>query len=154
MYRRHVGSVFRRARQMLGNDADAEEVVHDVFLSLFERPAQFGGRSSVATFLWAATTHACLTRLRNERTRARLLREREAPLPSDVAKGLSAEDWVALRARLAALPPPLADVAVYYYLDELTQDEIALVVGCSRSHVGNLLKQIQRQAQDGVEVTC
>lgn len=139
---------------MLGNHADAEEVVHDVFLSLYERPDQFRGHSAMATYLYSATTHACLTRLRNERTRQRLLREREAPQLSEIAQGLSAEQWYALRTTLAELPPPLGDVAVYYYMDELTQDEIAQLIGCSRSQIGNLLKQIEQRVVASKEAAC
>lgn len=154
MYRLHVGSVFRRARHLLGNDADAEEIVHDVFLSLYESPTQYQARSSLMTYLYAATTHACLNRLRNERTRTRLLREREAPMASEAATGLSADEWVAMRARLAELPPPLGDVAVYYYLDELTQEEVAAIVGCSRSQVGNFLRQIEAHSSRATEEAC
>lgn len=154
LYRRYVGGVFRRARHLLGNHADAEEVVHDVFLSLYERPDQFRGQSAMATYLYAATTNACLTRLRNERTRQRLMREREAPQASEIAPGLSAEQWYALRTTLAELSPPLGDVAVYYYMDELTQEEIAQLIGCSRSQVGNLLKQIEERLASPKETAC
>jgi RNA polymerase sigma-70 factor (ECF subfamily) len=47
-----------------------------------------------------------------------------------------------LRSALRELPEPLAHVAVYYYMDELTQDEISRILGCSRRHVGNLLERL------------
>jgi RNA polymerase sigma factor (sigma-70 family) len=40
---------------------------------------------------------------------------------------------------LGRLPHDLAEVVVYYYLDEMTQDEIADQIGCSRRQVGHLL---------------
>ena len=73
IYQRYAPIVFRRARQILGNEVDAGEVVQDVFLSLLERPEQYGGRSSITTFLYRMTTNACLARLRDERNRERLL---------------------------------------------------------------------------------
>lgn len=75
MYRRHAASVYRRACTLLGNEADAHEVLQDLFVSLLERPDQFAGGSSLPTFLYSATTHACLNRLRNQKNRARLLGE-------------------------------------------------------------------------------
>src|SRR5688572_26052095 len=78
VYQRHAPAVFRRARQILGNAADAREIVQDVFLSLFEAPHQFRGKSSLSTFLYSATTHACLNRVRNQRNRERLIHERFA----------------------------------------------------------------------------
>jgi RNA polymerase sigma factor (sigma-70 family) len=73
VYRLHSHSVLRRARQMLGVESAAEDVVHEVFASLLERPEQFAGRSKVLTWLYSATTHACLNRLRNDATRRSLL---------------------------------------------------------------------------------
>ncbi|MBN1610117.1 MAG: hypothetical protein JW940_26055, partial [Polyangiaceae bacterium] len=58
IYQRYAPIVFRRARQILGSEVDAGEVVQDVFLSLLERPAQYGGRSSITTFLYRMTALA------------------------------------------------------------------------------------------------
>ena len=44
LYCRHAASVYRRALSLLGQEADAHEVLKDVFVSLLERPDQFEGR--------------------------------------------------------------------------------------------------------------
>jgi RNA polymerase sigma-70 factor (ECF subfamily) len=142
IYRTHAGMVFRRARTLLGNDAEAHEVVQDLFLSLFERPEQFAGRSTVTTWLYSATSHACLNRLRNQRNRSRLLSERAEPVELDAAPKPDA--MAELRELLRRLPPPLGEVAVYAYCDELSHEEIAELVGCSRRQVGNLVDRIHR----------
>ncbi|HYP87242.1 MAG TPA: sigma-70 family RNA polymerase sigma factor [Polyangiaceae bacterium] len=144
LYRRHGPMVFRRARQILGNEADAGEVVQDVFLSLFEKPAQFAGASSLTTFLYSATTHACLNRLRNQRGRAKLNRAREAELAPGDTEPLTQEQLLMLQTTLRNMPPELAHVAVYHFMDGLTQDEIAEVMSCSRRHVGNQLARALR----------
>jgi DNA-directed RNA polymerase specialized sigma24 family protein len=43
---------------------------------------------------------------------------------------------------LAQLPPELAEVAIYFHCDEMTQDEIAALLACSRRHVGHLLERL------------
>lgn len=131
---------------MLGSDGDACEVVHDVFLSLFERPEQYAGKSSMTTFLYSAVTHACLNRIRNGKTRLRLATE-HGPVLATPSRALSAEDLTVLHAELARLPEPLAQVAVYRYVDELTHDEIARILGCSRRHVGDLLERLETRAE-------
>lgn len=146
LYRAHAAGVFRRARTLLKSHADAHEVVQELFLKLHERPELLAGATSRVGFLYVATTRACLNRLRDGKNRARLLRER-----SDVDEHESsrAEGLSALRAALARMPEPLGQLAVYYYFDELTHDEIAPLLGCSRRQVGNLLDRlhafIQRQ---------
>ncbi|MFY0535927.1 RNA polymerase sigma factor [Nannocystis pusilla] len=68
---------------MLGDDARAQDVVQDTFVSLLARPEQFAGRSAFSTWLYSAVTHRCLNILRDQGNRARLLdRHAEAAAPS------------------------------------------------------------------------
>src|SRR5471030_2633853 len=78
LYRDHGHAVLRRARQMLRNEEDARDVVQDIYLELFRNSEQFAARSSIATYLYAAATHACLNRLRDGRNRTRLIEVRTA----------------------------------------------------------------------------
>jgi RNA polymerase sigma-70 factor (ECF subfamily) len=140
VYRTHGHSLLRRARSLMGNEDDARELVQEIFTSLLDRPSQFSGASSIATWLYSATTHGCLNRLRNDRTRQRLLQAREAVASEPSSE--SPEHLAILRQLLARLPEELTEVAVYRYLDGLTQDEIATLLGCSRQRVGTLIVQL------------
>jgi RNA polymerase sigma-70 factor (ECF subfamily) len=141
LYVSHGPAVLRRARQLLGDEAEAQEVLHDVFTSLLQDPGQFAGMSSVMTFLYRMTTNSALGRLRRRRTHERLLAAhhsgREEPTQA------SPEALFELRAWLLSLPDELARVAIYYHMDEMTQDELASVLGCSRQWVGKLLAQLK-----------
>jgi RNA polymerase sigma factor (sigma-70 family) len=140
VYARHAASVYRRALFLLGDEADAKEVLQDVFVSLLERPGQYDQRSQLSTFLYGMTTHACLNRLRNRRNRARLLHEHADAWPA--APALAPDLLVRVRDTLKRLPPPLAEVAVYYFVDELSLEEIAEILGCSRKRVRRLVEQL------------
>ena len=150
LYRRYAPIAYRRARHLLGNDADAAEVVHDVFTSLLAEPSQFSGRSSLTTFMYSAITHACLNRLRNQRSRARLLRER-GPAERDMPAPGSPEIAALLRSCLERMPEELALVSVYYHGEGLTHDDIARLLDCSSRHVGNLVERAQRFLQASEE---
>ena len=89
-------------------------------------------------FLYRATTNLCLNRLRNARNRPRLLDERGPPEQSQPPQ---AENRAVLRQCLARLPEAQAQALTYYYLDEMSHNEIAALLGCSRRHVGNLLER-------------
>lgn len=138
LYRRHAASVHRRALRLLGDDAEAYEVLQDLFISLLERPEQYRGASAVTTFLYSATTHACLNRLRNQKSRARLLQERGVPESIQQASDAALH----VRELLARMPHELAEVAVYYFVDEMSHQEIADLLNCSRRHVGNLVDRV------------
>ena len=145
-YRQHGAAVMRRARFLLGSDDDAREVLHEVFVSLLDRPEQFNEKSSITTWLYSVTTHGCLNRLRNDRTRRRILQEKASPPPE--ASSESPEHLAVLRQELTRLPTELAEVAVYHYLDGMTHDEIAGLLGCSRRHVGDLIERMHERVNE------
>jgi RNA polymerase sigma-70 factor (ECF subfamily) len=153
MYRRHAPSVFRRARRLLGSDADAQEIVQDVFLSLFEHPEQYEGRSALTTFLYTATTHAALNRIRDRKNRMRLLTEHTGSAPMDVDPRMTPEQLSHLHGLLRRMPEPLGIVAIHYYVDDLTHEDIARLLGCSRRHVGNLVERVAEWAHAEEEKT-
>lgn len=141
-YRAYGHSVLRRARQILGDEQEALDVMQEVFMALLDRPVRFEGKSGLGTYLYAATTHRCFNRLRNLRNRDRLREERDAcaglapdPTPPDTA--------AALRQVLAVLTPEEAFIAVYHYLDGMRQSEIAALLGCSRRRIGDVLERMR-----------
>jgi RNA polymerase sigma-70 factor (ECF subfamily) len=147
LYREHGHLVLRRARRLLRSDADARDVLQDVFLAMF-RSEDVHVEASVATYLYAATTHACLNRIRNQRNRSRLVAIEAA------GQGRIAPARGESRALACEILDGLADddaaLAVYLYCDELTHDEIAELIGCSRRHVGDLARRLQRRIQERV----
>ncbi|HEY0711738.1 MAG TPA: sigma-70 family RNA polymerase sigma factor [Polyangia bacterium] len=150
-YRAHGHVVLRRARALLGDEDEARDVVQEIFMSMLDRPDQFAGHSHITTWLYAVTTHACFTRLRNRRTRDRLLRERAplaAPPPTSLEGATLVRQW------LERLPDELALVAVYAHIDEMTQQEIADQIGGSRRRVGDLLQRIRELMNDEVPVAA
>ncbi|HTE54236.1 MAG TPA: sigma-70 family RNA polymerase sigma factor [Kofleriaceae bacterium] len=141
-YRAYGHSVHRRACQILGDEEEARDVMQEVFVALLDRPLRFEGRSELATYLYAATTHACFNRLRNRRNRDRLREERAAAFEPSFDQ-TQPDVVAALRQVLAVLPDNEARAAVYHYLDGMSHGEIADQLGCSRRTVGDLLERMR-----------
>jgi RNA polymerase sigma factor (sigma-70 family) len=152
LYRSYGHSVLRRARQILASDDEAAEVLQELFAGLVARPQQFDGRSAPSTFLYAATTHACLSRLRNQRNRRRLIDEQVKPWATEI-DARSTESASALRGVLGLLTDDEARAAVYHHLDGMSHAEVAELLGCSRRHVGNLLERISRRLSERKEAS-
>lgn len=68
LIRRHQPVVARRVMQMCRNDADVEDIVQEVMITLYLRLDGFEGRSSLATWLYRVATNAFLL---HERRRKR-----------------------------------------------------------------------------------
>jgi RNA polymerase sigma-70 factor (ECF subfamily) len=142
LYRSHGHVVLRRARALLGSEADAHEALQEVFAALVRNPDALRRGSSVVAWLYQATTHHCLNQLRRARTSARILKLHAAP--SLNLAGSSREEALSeVRRILNVLPEAEAAAVVYHYMDGMSHAEVADVIGCSRRQVGYLLERAQ-----------
>jgi RNA polymerase sigma-70 factor (ECF subfamily) len=62
----HASRVYRIALRMMGNEADAEDVLQETFLSAFKSIDSFEERSRLSTWLYRIATNAALMRLRRK----------------------------------------------------------------------------------------
>ncbi len=67
IFRRHVNKVYRQAFRLTGNETEAEEVVQEVFLAVYEKIKSFRGDSAFSTWLYRLTMNVALTRLRKRK---------------------------------------------------------------------------------------
>jgi RNA polymerase sigma-70 factor (ECF subfamily) len=140
IYREHGDVVLRRARRILGSDDEAVDALHELFSRLVADPDRLDGKASIVAWLYTCTTHLCLNRLRDHRSRHGLaLRE----LGGGGRQDPRAERLVWARQTLARMPEPLAQVALHAWVDEMTGEEIAEVLGCSRRHVVDLMTKLR-----------
>jgi RNA polymerase sigma-70 factor, ECF subfamily len=133
-YRRYGGVVLRRARRLLGSDEAAQDACQEVFIRLLRARPNFAQASPV-TWLYRVTTNLCLNVMRAERRRRR--GERSAPVLSAPAPQQS------LALLLQGIAEHLHELAIYYYLDQMSQDEIALVLGVSQRTVSSRLREFR-----------
>ncbi len=148
MYRAYGPMVLRRARVLLGDEQAAGDAMHDVFLKAWRAGDRFRGDASPTTWLYRITTNHCLNLLRDRKRRGALLGERFAA--SDSRPG--DEDRVAAAEILSRVPEALREIAVYYYIDQLNQDEIAQLLGVSRRTVGYRLEEFRAAALAACEI--
>jgi RNA polymerase sigma-70 factor (ECF subfamily) len=149
LYRRFGALVRRRARSILGDEQEAMDAAQEVFVRVIAAMAEFRGQSQPSTWLYRITTNLCLNRIRDgKRRRDRLAEVAQAGGPFPAGAAPSPEARTALRGLLAQVPEDLAQVAVYYYVDEMDQAEIAAVLGVSRRTIGYRLDRFREVAQD------
>jgi RNA polymerase sigma-70 factor (ECF subfamily) len=145
LYRTYGSMVLRRARTLLGDEHAAQDMVQEVFMKAIRAFPSFRGESSLTTWLYQVTTNHCLNAIRDGARRRRAL-ERRMPPHEPVSE--SAEDRVGVDELLQQLPRELAEVAIYYYVDQMNQDEIAALLGISERTVRNRLRDFRDQARD------
>lgn len=76
---RYASRVFRVARGIARTDADAEEVVQDVFLTLARKIESFEGRAQLSTWIYRVATNAALLKRRGKRVQLEVSLEEHLP---------------------------------------------------------------------------
>ena len=139
IYLRYGSVVYRRARTLLGDEQAAKDACQEVFLRLFRTLPDFE-RSSPVTWLYKVTTNHCLNVLRDEQRHRKLLEARAGAEPAAQSVG-------SVATLLRGFPAELQEIAVYYFVDEMSQDEIARVLGISQRTVSNRLSAFRGLAK-------
>jgi RNA polymerase sigma-70 factor (ECF subfamily) len=138
--------VFRRAFRLLGRREDAEEATQEVFVRVLRNHERFEGRSGITTWLYQITTHYCLNLLRDRGRRRQLFGENmQQPEPGATPQ---ASELLHLRRLLTAADEQQAQAAIYVYLDGLSHEEAAELLGVSKRTVGNLIERFLRWAKE------
>ena len=151
IYQRYGAIVFRRARRLLGDEQAAKDACQEVFLRLFRSLPEFE-RASPMTWLYTVTTNHCLNLIRDEQRHRKLLAANAATIPN-------AAVTPSLATLLRGFPEELQAIAVYYFVDEMSQAEIANVLGISQRTVSNRLVAFRNLAKtafasDAMEEPC
>ena len=131
-----------------GNEAVAKDITQDVFLKLMTTITQFQHRSEFSTWLYRLITNACLDRKRSLRRFLSLGSSRES-MPPD--KQRSIEDKLiqkelesSVRKVIAEMKPRLRMAILLKYFEDLSYEEMAVALGCSKGTVASRLNRAQQ----------
>jgi RNA polymerase sigma-70 factor (ECF subfamily) len=144
----HYGHlVVRRCRRLLRDDpAAAEDASQEVFLRLWRWGDSFGLASSKVAWLYRVADRCCLDRLSRRGRRAEIPLA-AAPEPrTGPHQASSLEDGQIVVRFLASFDERLRQVAIYHFVDQLSQSEIAERTGWSRQTINKKISQLRGHA--------
>jgi RNA polymerase sigma factor (sigma-70 family) len=155
LYDRYGKAAYSLALRILTDQNLAEDVVQEVFLSLWRDARRFDpARGTVATYLLSMTHHRSVDVVRREEN----LRRRHGPdealtLLADQASDLEDEVEVAerrtqIRAALAGLPEPQQGALMLAHFGGYTQREIASLAGIPLGTVKTRMAAGMRRLKD------
>jgi RNA polymerase sigma-70 factor, ECF subfamily len=141
LYVRFGPMVLRRALGLVRSEHAAKDVVQEVFVRALRSSGELAAQASPGAWLYRVTTNYCLNLLRDEARRAQLWSQYgDAAEPAAASAG---EMRVHVAQVLRAVSPELQEIAFYYLVDELKQEEIAELVGVSRRTIGNRIEELR-----------
>jgi RNA polymerase sigma-70 factor (ECF subfamily) len=149
--------LFRAARSVLRNDAEAEDVVQETYVRAFTRLAEFEGRSALSTWLTRIALNEALGRLRRRRTTgldlleaggaggAELIPFPGSPPPANPESETARGEMKALLEELVdGLPVDFRTVFVLRAVEELSTEETAVYLGIRPETVKTRLHRARR----------
>ncbi len=142
LYLRFGPMVLRRIRDFYAAD-EAEEVLQELFVRVLDKPQAFRGESSLGTWIYGATTRYCLHRRRDDDPDDQPLYSPTATLRAEEAD--QERQAVLFEKRWRFIDEDLVLIGIYYYLDGMSQPEIAELVGSPRRTLGARILELDSQ---------
>lgn len=147
---RYKKPVLNYALRILGNRADAEDALSDVFLSIFGKKFQFDGRAKFSTWAFTVARNVCIDKIRKRKKFLPLLFRNERTQEMEVwdppdAKALPGEDLGKketarhVQSAIQKLPLEQKEAIVLREYHGLSYEEISGVLNCSLAKVKILI---------------
>jgi RNA polymerase sigma-70 factor, ECF subfamily len=146
--RSHGQRLYRIARSVLRDSAEAEDALQEAYVRAFRAAAGFRGDANLATWLTRVVLNECLARLRQVRRRNSVASLDAETAESERLAAIATDDDLSpqallsrlqtrlvLERRIAQLPPPFRAVFVLRTVDELSVQEVACRLGLTEATV-------------------
>jgi len=148
LYEKYAPAVYARCRYLLCDDEAAKDALQETFAKALRALAEFRAAASPTTWILRIATNHCLNELRARKAAWReqlqaLGRERRSETEPPDRREL-------VRVLLSAAPAEAQEVAVLYYVDELTQAEIGQELGRSLPTVRKRLREFLACAREAL----
>lgn len=165
---RFTVKVLNLATRITRNHQDAEEVVQDVFMTLYQKSRSFEGKSALSSWIYRITVNAAFMRMRSRKRHLAISLEDVSPSIKEnwVAKDIQSNNInymisghelrEALEGAVSRLPEEYRDVFVLRDVDGMSNEEVAEILSISvaavksRLHRGRLMlqKKLERYHAD------
>lgn len=148
---RYADGLYALACSVLGNAADAEDVLQETLLGAFRRIGAFEGRSSVKTWLVRILLNHVSKLRRSRRVRQALSLQEQATSESadgrlaTASPASAVESRVDLAAMLQELSPEHREILVLRELQQMSYDEMAQALHVPRGTVESRLHRARQE---------
>jgi RNA polymerase sigma factor (sigma-70 family) len=144
-YQRYGPALLRKCQRMLQSRHDAEDIVQGLFVDMLGK----GKQPEDLPYLYRAVTNRCINFLKYRENRRRLLERHDDALRGTVRT--RCDDTVIgvdlLSKLMDRLDKKSLEILIYRYFDDMSQEEIAELIGTSRKTVGKRIKKIKEQVR-------
>jgi RNA polymerase sigma-70 factor, ECF subfamily len=154
LYTTYGARVYSRCLYLLKDKAEAQDALHDVFIKVQKNLDGFRGDASPITWMTRIATNHCLNIIRGKKAawHERYKKEVELQPHAEAPTSLRENQQLLSRclARTAAVDPQLAELAVLYFVDGMTQHQVCAAAGLSAPTLRKRLREFIALCRDEI----
>ena len=160
LYSRYASTAAGLAHRVIGDPVLAEEVVQDVFMSVWRSAAAYdAARGSVRSWLLTQVHHRAVDVIRREDAERRRSLRQPQPVPADPTEEVVEDEWLRgrradIRLALRTISDEQRQVLELAYFDGLTQSQVSerlgIPLGTVKSRTLSAMLKL-REALSGAE---
>lgn len=143
--RRHNQRLYRIARAILRDDAEAEDVMQEAYVRAYEHLRQFEGRAKFATWLSRIAFYEALGRVRKRKrvmeveaipdTEKEAMQSFHSPNPDPEHEASNSEVRRLLEQEIEALPDDYRTICILRDVEEIDSSEVAEILNITPANV-------------------
>jgi RNA polymerase sigma-70 factor, ECF subfamily len=156
LYRRYMRVLYAAIYKWIENQAEAEDILQDVFLDVWERRNNISLRGEVFNYLYAVTRNKVFDHIRRQKLSERqlqlwseIIEEQVDHLRSDEVNAESFDEFIA--GEFEQLPPQMKKVYELRFRQKISIQDIADQMEISPYTVKNHLKKIRQRLQTAAD---
>ncbi len=150
LYVKYAPQVKSFVYAILKNDADTEDLVHDIFLKIWEERRKISQVTSFRSYLYSMTRNMVYNRLKKAKVHSRFIGTTSTnQVDQDIEKRLITRDLLQkIRKMMVKLPKQQRDIYEMNRDEDMTYNEISDKLGISpktvQYHIGKVLIKLKK----------
>ncbi|MBT8378192.1 MAG: RNA polymerase sigma factor [Ignavibacteria bacterium] len=157
---RHQNRIYWHARRMVGNHDDADEIVQEVLLVMYQKLRSFNYKSALYTWIYKITSTRSLNLLKKNKIKRMISfdseNNKEISASDDVIVNIEQkEKFEKMQRYLKNLPAKQREIFIFRNFDDLSYEEIADITGkavgtlkANYFHAFNKLKELMDEYEN------
>ena len=158
LVRRYEGKVYQLALRLTGNQMDANDVIQEVFLSVYQKLHTFRGQAAFSSWLYRITANASFAKLNQRKRAAAVSIDDVLPAVEGQSPGGTFSEWsqkpdtilfnkearAALEKAINDLPEEFRTVVILRDVENQSNQEVAEILNLSVAAVKSRLHRARR----------
>jgi RNA polymerase sigma-70 factor (ECF subfamily) len=148
LYDRYASAIFKRCFFFCLNKDEANDLMQDIWSKVFFNINHFKQKSAFSTWLYRIATNHCINHMKKKNQSEISINN----IPSEISDTDGKEASVELNNILSRLTLEDRTLLTMKYMDELTYEEISLIMGIGVSAVKMRLSRLIKKLRDEVGI--